>query len=152
MLPVDADPQVMATAYPLAKLYDELGSMGAQNVMVFMDACFSGANRGDGMLADARAVVLKPKAAAPKGNMFVLSAADGNETALPWKEKNHGLFTYWLLKKLQDSKGNATLQEIADFVQSEVKKTASLHLNKPQTPKMTVSGQLQTELGRTKLR
>lgn len=152
MLPTDADPMVIATAYPLSKFYEELGGMGADNVMVFMDACFSGANRGDGMLAEARGVVLKPKASAPKGNMFVLSAADGNETALPWKEKNHGLFTYYLLKKLQDSKGNATLQEIADYVGSEVRKTASLQLNKPQSPKMTVSGPIGGELSKKRLR
>lgn len=152
LMPVDADPMVMATAYPLSKLYDELGNMGAANVMVFMDACFSGSNRGDGMLADARAVVLKPKPVAPKGNMFVLSAADGNETALPWSEKNHGLFTYYLLKKLQESKGNASLQEIADYVISEVPKTASSSMNKPQHPKMTVSGPMSDELNKRKLR
>lgn len=151
LLPTDADPLVIATAYPLSRFYDELGGMGAENVMVFMDACFSGSNRGDGMLAEARGVVLRPKAVAPKGNMFVLSAADGNETALPWKEKNHGLFTYYLLKKLQDSKGKASLQEIADYVSSEVKKTASLQLNKPQTPKITVSGELAGQLGNKKL-
>ena len=152
MLPVDADPMVMATAYPLSTLYNELGNMGAANVMVFMDACFSGANRGDGMLADARAVVLRPKPVAPKGNMFVLSAADGQETALPWNEKNHGLFTYYLLKKLQDSKGNASLQEIADYVSSEVQKTAATTLNKAQHPKMTVSGPISDELSKKKLR
>lgn len=152
LLPVDADPMVMATAYPLSKFYEELSSMDAANVVVFMDACFSGANRGEGMLAEARGVVLKAKPAAPKGNMFVLSAADGNETALPWKEKNHGLFTYFLLKKLQESKGNATLAEIADYVKAEVSKTASLQLNKPQNPKMTVSGSLASELGKKKLR
>ena len=152
MLPVDADPMVMATAYPLSKLYDELGNMGAANVMVFMDACFSGSNRGEGMLANARTVVLKPKAVAPKGNMFVLSAADGNETALPWNEKNHGLFTYYLLKKLQDSKGNASLQEIADYITSEVPKTASTKMNKPQHPKMTTSGTIANDLNKKKLR
>lgn len=152
MLPTDADPMVMATAYPLSEFYKELSGMGADNVMVFMDACFSGANRGDGMLAEARGVVLKAKAAAPKGNMFVLSAADGNETALPWKEKNHGLFTYYLLKKLQESKGNASLREIADYVTAEVKKTASLTLNKPQTPKVNVSGTLAGELDKKKLK
>ena len=152
IMPVDADPMVMATAYPLKQLYDELGDMGAANVMVFMDACFSGANRGEGMLANARAVVLKANAAAPKGNMFVLSAADGNETALPWPEKNHGLFTYYLLKKLQDSKGNASLQELADYVSSEVKKISSLNLNKTQTPKMTVTGSLAEQIGKKKLR
>lgn len=152
MLPTDADPMVIATAYPLSQFYNDLNAMGAANVMVFMDACFSGANRGDGMLAEARGVVLKAKSAAPKGNMFVLSAADGNETALPWKEKNHGLFTYYLLKKLQESKGNASLKEIADYVSTEVKKTASLQLNKPQSPKVNVSGALAGELDKKKLK
>lgn len=152
MLPTDADPMVTASAYPLSKFYQDLNDMGAANVMVFMDACFSGANRGDGMLASARAVVLRAKAAAPKGNMFVLSAADGNETALPWQEKNHGLFTYYLLKKLKDSKGNASLQELADYVKAEVSKTASLTLKKPQNPKMTVSGALAGQLSSKKLR
>jgi len=152
MLPTDADPMVIATAYPLSQFYNDLNGMGAANVMVFMDACFSGANRGDGMLAEARGVVLKAKAASPKGNMFVLSAADGNETALPWKEKNHGLFTYYLLKKLQESKGNASLKEIADYVSTEVKKTASLQLNKPQSPKVSVSGALAGELDKKKLK
>ena len=152
MLPTDADPMVTATALPLSQFYDALNSMGAANVMVFMDACFSGANRGDGMLASARGVVLKAKAAAPKGNMFVLSAADGNETALPWKEKDHGLFTYYLLKKLQESKGDASLQEIADYVSQQVRKTASLQLNKPQTPRMSVSGALAGQLSSKKLR
>ncbi len=151
MMPVDADPMVMATAYPLKQFYKELNGLGADNIMVFMDACFSGANRGDGMLAEARGVVLVPKHAAPEGNMFVLSAADGKETALPYKEKNHGLFTYYLLKKLQDSKGHATLQELSDYVTTEVRKTSSLTLNKPQNPKMTVSGTISGMLSQKKL-
>ncbi len=151
LMPVDADPMVMASAYSLDKFYKELGDMGADNVMVFLDACFSGANRGDGMLAEARGVVLVPKNVAPEGNMFILSAADGKETALPYKEKNHGLFTYYLLKKLQDSKGNATLSELSEYVSSEVKKTSSLTLNKPQNPKMSVSGNLRLEVTKKKL-
>lgn len=151
MMPVDADPMVMATAYPLKQFYKELNGLGADNIMVFMDACFSGANRGEGMLAEARGVVLVPKHAAPEGNMFVLSAADGKETALPYKEKNHGLFTYYLLKKLQESKGQATLQELSDYVTSEVRKTSSLTLNKPQNPKMTASGTISGMLTKKKL-
>ncbi|MCH5215327.1 MAG: caspase family protein [Muribaculaceae bacterium] len=152
MMPIDADPMVMATAYPLNQFYKELNSMGAANIMVFLDACFSGANRGDGMLAEARGVVLVSKQAPPEGNMFVLSAADGKETALPYKEKNHGLFTYFLLKKLQESNGNATLKEISDYVTHNVQKTSSLTLNKPQNPKLTVGGTLQNAISKKKLR
>jgi len=152
LLPADADPMVVASAFPLSKFYQELGEMGAENVYVFIDACFSGANRGEGMLAETRSVVYKAKATDPKGNMFVLSAANGNETALPWKEKNHGLFTYYLLKKLKNTKGNATLQEIADYVTSEVKKTATLQFNKVQSPSMNASGSLSMQLDKKKLK
>lgn len=152
MMPIDADPMVMATAYPLNQFYTELNNMGAENIMVFMDACFSGANRGDGMLAEARGVVLVSKQAAPEGNMMILSAADGKETALPYKEKNHGLFTYYLLKKLQESNGNATLKEISDYVSKNVQKTSSITLNKPQHPKLTVGGSLANSISHKKLR
>jgi len=116
LLPVDADGMITESCYPLSRLYKELSELKASSVMVFLDACFSGAQRDGGMLMAARGVAIKPKAVAPAGNMFVLSAASDKETALPYAEKNHGMFTYFLLKKLQESKGNATLKELSDYV------------------------------------
>lgn len=153
VLPVDADPLVVSTAVSLKELYNQLQNMNASNVMAFIDACFSGSNRGDGMLADARAVVINPKSVPLRGsNMFVLSAASGKETALPWKKKNHGLFTYYLLKKLQESKGKASLQEISDYVTEQVQKTASLEFKKEQHPTMNASGELARKLSDKSLR
>jgi hypothetical protein len=37
----------------------------------------------------------------PQGNMVVFSAAQGDETAYPNNDEKHGMFTYFLLKKLQ---------------------------------------------------
>ena len=108
LLPVDGKSSILATGYSIGKLYDQLHALGSQNVTVVMDACFSGSKRGEGMLASARGVAIKSKAEAPKGNMLVISAAQGNETAYPYREKRHGLFTYFLLKKLQETKGNTT--------------------------------------------
>jgi hypothetical protein len=71
--------------------------------------------------------------------MIVLSAAQGDETAYPYKEKGHGLFTYFLLKKLQESKGNTTLGELADYITSEVGKTSIVINGKSQTPSASVS-------------
>ena len=48
--------------------------------------------------------------------------AQGDETAYLYKEQRHGMFTYYLLKKLQETKGEATLGEISDYVTSEVRK------------------------------
>ena len=68
------------------------------------------------MLATARGVAIKPKASTPGGNVIVFSAATGDETAYPYDEKGHGLFTYFLLKKLQENKGNVTLGELSAYL------------------------------------
>lgn len=152
LLPVDGDGFTTAASYPLKKLYSELSALGGQNVMVFLDACFSGATREGGMLAQARGVALKPKRTDPEGNMFVLSAASDQETALPYREKNHGMFTYFLLKKLKDSKGNATLKEISEYVEDMVKKNSLTVNQKLQTPRTSVSGNMSRDWSSKKLR
>lgn len=152
LLPVDGDPTVTSTCLSLKDFYKDLDNMNARNVMVFLDACFTGAQRGEGMLVQARSVVLKPNDAAPQGNMYVLSATSGQETAMPYKAKNHGMFTYFLLKKLQDSKGNATLAEIGDYVIKNVKDASRDINHKPQTPTVSVSGPIAARLQNLKLR
>lgn len=152
LLPIDGDGYTTVVSYPLKKLYSELSEMRAKDVMVFLDACFSGATRSGGMLAEARGVALKPRAAAPEGDMFILSAASDQETALPYKEKNHGLFTYYLLKKLQDSKGNVTLRDLSQYVEEMVKKNSLIVNGKLQTPSTKVSGRLAEEWTSKKLR
>lgn len=152
LLPVDGDGYTTAASYPLKKLYSELSAMGAANVMVFLDACFSGATRDGGMLAQARGVALKPKKTDPEGNMYVLSAASDQETALPYREKNHGMFTYFLLKKIKDSKGNATLKEISGYVEENVRKNSLTVNHKLQTPRTSVSGNMSRDWSSKKLR
>lgn len=152
LLPVDGDAMISASCYSLNKFYSELSEMGARSVMVFVDACFSGAQRDGNMLMAARGVAIKAKASEPQGNMFILSAADGQETALPYAEKNHGLFTYYVLKKLQESKGNVTLQELSDYVINNVKRQSNLINGKPQTPNVSVSGAMRSNWTQTKLR
>lgn len=139
LLPVDGRGNMLATGFSLKRLYEVLGGLNAKNVTVFMDACFSGAVRSGGMMVSARGVAIKAKQVAPKGNMIVLSAAQGDETAYPYKEKGHGLFTYHLLKKLQETKGNVTMGELADYITSEVKKRSIVVNGKLQTPIVTFS-------------
>lgn len=151
LLPTDGVPTMLSTSYSLDKFYSDLGNMDANSVMVFLDACFSGAKRDGGMLYDARGVTISHKDAAPKGNMMVFSAASGQETALPYTDKNHGLFTYFLLKKLQETKGNVTLKELSDYVITNVKQQSNLINHKSQTPSVTTSGRMAQEWNRKKL-
>ncbi len=139
LLPIDAIPSDMETCYPISRLYTEFGKMSANNITVFMDACFSGAQRGEGMLVEARGVAIKAKSAAPQGNMVVFSAASGDETAYPYKEKGHGMFTYFLLKKLNETKGNVTLGELGDYITTHVKQQSVVVNRKSQTPTVVPS-------------
>ncbi len=139
LLPVDGYGSDVTTGYSLKTLYDELGAMPAKSVSVFLDACFSGTKREGDMLASARGIAIKVKETAPQGNMIVFSAAQGDETAYPYKEQGHGMFTYYLLKKLQETKGEATLGEICDYVTSEVRKQSIVVNGKMQTPTLTPS-------------
>lgn len=134
LLPVDANGRNSAACYSLKKLIEELGSLGARTTTVFIDACFSGAKRDKGMIIAARGVAIKPKDFEPQGNVVVFSATKDDETAMPYRNKNHGLFTYYLLKKLQDTKGAVTVGELSDYVTDRVRK-ASVEVNgKAQTP------------------
>lgn len=140
LLPVDGFGSDVSTGYSLDKLYAELGNKPAKSVVVLLDACFSGTKRDGGMLASARGVAIKAKQNEPKGKMIVLSAAQGDETAYPYKEKGHGMFTYYLLKKLQETKGEVTYGELADYVTIEVKKQSIVTNGKIQTPNATAAG------------
>ena len=91
------------------------------------------------MLVAARGVAREAKKETLTGNAIVFSAASGEETAMTYKEKGHGLFTYFLLKKLQESKGDVNYNELANYIQTNVKKESFLTNEKLQTPAVLVS-------------
>lgn len=140
LLPVDADGMNIRVCYPLSQLYKDLGSMKARSVTCFMDACFSGAQRGNGMVVAARGVAIKAKGDHPMGNTVVFTAATDKQTAYPYEEKGHGMFTYYLLKKLRETKGDCTLGELGSFICDEVAKQAIITNGKEQTPVVLTSG------------
>lgn len=135
ILPVDgSSSDIETTGYSLAKLYKELSALNLKSTKVFLDACFSGAKREDEMLLSGRGVAIKVKDEVPQGNMVVFSASTGDETAHQLEEKGHGLFTYFLLKKLQETNGNVTFGELSDYVTRQVKRQSVVINNKKQTP------------------
>lgn len=142
LLPIDGISSDVSTGISLNTLYKSLGELPANKVFVFLDACFSGALRGTGMLASARGVAIKSKSDEPQGKMVVFSAATGQETAYPYKEKSHGMFTYFILKKLKDAKGDITLDELSDFVITNVKQQSIVVNGKSQTPTVAASSSM----------
>lgn len=151
LLPIDADGTTTDGCYSLKRLYEELGALNAKNTVVFLDACFSGSNRDGDMLASARGIRLKPSEEHPTGNLVIFSAASGDETAFPYTEKSHGLFTYYLLKKLKEEKGNVQLGQLADYISTNVRQQSVVVNRKSQTPTVTHSSQMATTWDKIKL-
>jgi len=142
LLPVDASlNNLSATGYSVEKLNRELSELSTKSVWLIVDACFNGTDKEGKMLASARGVAVKPKTNLAEGNLILFSATSGSETAYAYKEKNHGLFTYFFLKKLQESKGDITGKSLADYVIGEVKKQ-SLNNTNLQSPSVIVSDKL----------
>ena len=140
LLPTDGSGQNTRTCLSLDDFYKTISTLKARQITVFLDACFSGAKRNGEMQTAARGVAIKAKASTvPQGKMVIFSAATGDETAYSYKEKGHGLFTYFLLKKLKESKGNVTLGELGDYVTQEVRRYSIVENGKSQTPTITQS-------------
>ena len=134
LLPIDGYGSDVTTGYALEDLYKALGCLPSKAVTIFLDACFSGAKRDGDMLASARGVAIKVKQNNPTGNMVVFTAAQGDETAYPYKDEGHGLFTYYLLKKLQETKGDVTLGELGDYIKTQVERQSIVTNGKLQSP------------------
>ena len=153
LLPTDGFAKNIKTGYSMTEFYDELASAPSQMTLVFLDACFSGAKRDGQMLAEARGVAIKARNTIPNGNLMVFSASQGDETAYSDKKHGHGMFTYYLLKHLQATKGNTSIVELSDFVITNVKRTSVIENDgKLQTPSMIPSLNMMNSWKEVKLR
>jgi len=61
---------------------------------------------------------------------------------LPLKKESHGLFTYYVLKKLKETKGELTLEQLKVFLESEIPKSSLIENGIRQTPQVLVAPDL----------
>ena len=137
LIPVDVSGSNANQGLKLNELYAKLNEYPAKKVSVFLDACFSGGARNQGLIA-MKGVKVKPKDNVVNGNMVVLTSSTGEESSGVYREKQHGYMTYFLLKNLQESKGNITYKDLANSVINNVKKETALS-GKVQTPQLNYS-------------
>lgn len=105
---------------------------------MFLDACFSGGAR-NGYLQSSRGIKVKPKEEVLNGNIVIFSATSAEQAAMAYNEMKHGMFTYYLLKKLQESKGNLTYIELAEYLSIQVAIKSALVNDCQQIPQISVS-------------
>jgi uncharacterized caspase-like protein len=137
LVPVDVSGAYLNLGVSLDEVITSLSQYPTKKSIIFLDACFSGGARNKGLVA-MRGVKIKPKEEKILGNLVVLSSSSGNEGSGSYEDKKHGMFTYFLLKKLQESKGTANLKQLSDFIYSSVRKESALS-GKIQTPQVQSS-------------
>lgn len=132
LIPVDVSGTQPTNGISLTYVYDELSKYPTMKTTVILDACFSGGARNKELVA-MKGVKVKAKVDAVPGNLVVLASSSGNEASAVYREKQHGYFTYFLLKNLQTNKGKGNLETTMAEVQQNVAREAA-RVGKNQTP------------------
>lgn len=105
----NADPfAIRFTSYPLNTLYENLSKLSAdkhpQDIVLVLDACFSGASQRGMLIKDASPISIEITTPLLKmKNAVVFTSSQGNQISSWYPEKGHGLFTYHFLKALKES-------------------------------------------------
>ncbi len=143
LVPYDGDPTFIdETGYSLKKLYEQMGKLPAAEVIVALDACFSGAGGRSVLAKGARPLVMNLQETwSLPANVAVFAAAGGNQISSTYHEKSHGLFTYFLLKGIKEANvlradGSIALEALHTFMTPQVERIAKKQYNHSQTPQL----------------
>ena len=125
IVPVDVSANSLEYGIQLSDAYSALVEHQATQVTVFLDACFSGGGRNLGLLTK-KGVKVKANKNVILGNMIVFSSSSGEESSSIFREAKHGYFTYYLLKKLKETRGNVNYEELGNYLINSVRKETAL--------------------------
>lgn len=141
IIPVDISGANLSLAIRLDDVYKSLTENNPARVTCIIDACFSGGQNREAQLLASRLVKIAPRLDGLTGNSIVFTSCSGSESSWGFSEKNHGYLTYFLLKKLQDTKGECTYQALASYLVNEVKRESAISSNL-QTPQVNYSSSI----------
>lgn len=134
LMPYDGDPNYLTvTGYPLRRLYEKMGKLKASEVVVVLDACFSGAGGRSVIAKGARPLVMSMETIPVPPNVIVMTATQGSQISTSSPDKGHGIFTYYFLRALKE--GRKTVGDVYDYVRPLVEDEAK-SLNVSQVPSM----------------
>ena len=144
LIPVDVNGTQVTNGYALNELYRQLALHPTERATVILDACFSGGARNKELVA-MKGVKVKASVSNIPANLVVLASSSGQESSAVFKDKQHGLFTYYLMKSWKENKGSGSIQSQMEKVKSDVAKEAT-RMNKVQTPQMMVGPSLNDQM------
>lgn len=135
MLPVDYTVGGVQGGLSLNAMYSGILNTSADNALFLLDASYGRIGR-NGMHFD----IFEPAAVdvsvlRPAERMVTFYAAGADEGAYPYPQKRHGLFTYFLLKALQDHPG-ISYGELFDYISANVERVSEELYGRTQEPEV----------------
>jgi len=147
---VDVNAENLEYGIKMKDVLQQLSSKENNRTLVFLDACFSGAARQKA-LPSTRGVRIKPKKNSIPANTLVFASSTGRETSGIHPGQNHGMFTYYLLKKLKDTRGKINLGALEEYLKQQVPLNSTLINNQTQNPTIQYDYNLKNEWKKWKL-
>ena len=135
LLAYDSDPDALyATALPMKEIAEIFNRIESERLVFIADTCFSGAAGGRSIAQKGlRSIRISPTFLNDLGEgrgRVIISASDANEPSIELDEKQHGLFTYYLLEGLNhgdaNGDGRITVREVYDYLYEKVARESKL--------------------------
>ena len=143
LLPFDGDPAYLSeSGISLKSLFMRIDALKPKETVAFLDSCYSGQTRtGKTLLADARPIAIVPTNKLSSSNATIFTASSGDELANSDPSKEHGLFSFHLMKGLEgeadaNKDGKISSQELYAYTRQATLKD-SVKLKRPQTPELS---------------
>ncbi|QSZ43158.1 hypothetical protein GJV85_13360 (plasmid) [Sulfurimonas aquatica] len=146
LLPQDKMAQYVTEDKKLAleSIYKSLQRSRASRVIAFIDSCFSGSTDNKTLFSGVAASRLQARAPELKSKKIVaLTAGRHDQFSNMYKEKEHRLFSYYLIKSL--IRGEKNIADIYNFVRSSVR-SKSLQMGDLYEQEPTLQGSRRIEL------
>jgi len=117
----------------------------ARRAAVFLDTCYSGA-----ALKGEKGLFVRKSGSVSNNTLnrfregvgrVVISASQADEQSWESDKLQNGYFTYYLIQGLKEKAGNVPIEQLYDYLKSEVPKRVRADMQKSQTPAMKRSDQ-----------
>lgn len=142
LIPIDISGNNVNQGISLKSLMSRLSAKPHGKITLVIDACFSGLGKVE-PIATVKGISVTPVNPELGPNMLLISSSSGNESSVIDDQNQHGLFTYHLLKRLQESKGDISIDSLFSLIKKDVALSAIKKLNKIQTPSILLGKEIE---------
>lgn len=139
LLPHDGEPSsIEEMGFSIDQLKKEISRFKTKRVLVALDACYTGEGRS-GSIKGQRGVAWADDDATPT-EAVIINSSTLRESSWDYDQKQHGLFTYFLLKGMRgeapdlNGDGFVDASELYDYIKKEVPRASAKYCPAQQSP------------------